>query len=437
MTTASPSYRALLRVPSLGRALAGMQIIRIAQSMIGVALVLFCLGRYGSPAIAGLVTFASVAPGLLISPIGGALLDRHGRTRLILLDLVIATIAMALIAALAVADALPAGLLVLIAAISSLTGPLGATGMRTLFPLMVPPALWERVNAIDSNGYVVAAIIGPPLAAVMVGAFGGPVALLGIAVLLGVAAVVLRPVPEPPSEVSSSGRLLSDAWHGLRYTWGNRTLRGLGLSITTLNLGGGIVSIVVPLIVLHRLGMDEAAVGAVFAVQGVAGVITGLLAGRMDTRGRESRLLAGPMVAFVPALALLLLPGLWPVVASMVVMGLAAGPMDVAMFTLRQRRTEAAWMGRAFAISMAFNFAGWPVGAAIAGLIASTSIEAAVILGIVTAAIAVVFAVTLVPAGEPAAGAPAAGAPAAGEPAAGAPGSPVSLPTQPERPGAP
>jgi predicted MFS family arabinose efflux permease len=284
---------------------------------------------------------------------------------------------------------------------------------------------------------VVAAIIGPPLAAVMVGAFGGPVALLGIAVLLGVAAVVLRPVPEPPSEVSSSGRLLSDAWHGLRYTWGNRTLRGLGLSITTLNLGGGIVSIVVPLIVLHRLGMDEAAVGAVFAVKGVAGVITGLLAGRMDTRGRESRLLAGPMVAFVPALALLLLPGLWPVVASMVVMGLAAGPMDVAMFTLRQRRTEAAWMGRAFAISMAFNFAGWPVGAAIAGLIASTSIEAAVILGIVTAAIAVVFAVTLVPAGEPAGGEPAGWQPAGWQPAGGAPGSPVSLPTQPERPGAP
>jgi len=397
MTTPSPSYRALLGVPSLGRALAGMQIIRIAQSMIGVALVLFCLGRYGSPAIAGLVTFASVAPGLLISPIGGALLDRHGRTRLILLDLVIATVAMALIAVLAFADALPAGLLVLIAAISSLTGPLGATGMRTLFPLMVPPALWERVNAIDSNGYVVAAIIGPPLAAVMVGAFGGPVAMLVIAALLGIAAIVLRPVPEPPSEVSSSGRLLVDAWHGLRYTWRNRTLRGLGLSITTLNLGGGMVSIVVPLLVLDRLGLDEAAVGAVFAVQGVAGVITGLLAGRMDTRGREIRLLAGPMVAFVPAMAFLLLPGLWPVVVSMVVMGIAAGPMDVAMFTLRQRRTEAAWMGRAFAISMAFNFAGWPVGAAIAGVIATASIEAAVILGVVTSVIAVVFAVTLIP----------------------------------------
>lgn len=402
MTPHPPSYRALLAVPWLARALAGMQIVRIAQSMIGVALVLFSLSRYGSPAIAGLVTFASVAPGLLISPIGGALLDRHGRTRLILLDLVIASASLGLIAALAVADALPASLLVLIAAVSSLTGPLGATGMRTLFPLMVPPTLWERVNAIDSNGYVVAAIVGAPLAAVFVGAFGGPAALLAIAGLLGCAAVVLRPVPEPDAEVQTSGRLLADAWHGLLYTWRNRTLRGVGLSITTVNLGSGMVSIIVPLLVLDRLGLDEAAVGLVFAVQGVAGVVTGLLAGRLDTRGREVRMLAGPMAVFVPALALLLLPGLAPLILSMALMGAANGPMDVAMFTLRQRRTDPAWMGRAFAISMAFNFAGWPVGAALAGVIATTSIEAAIIVGVVAAAIGVVFAATLIPSLDPA-----------------------------------
>jgi MFS family permease len=379
-----------------------MQLIRIAQSMIGVALVLFSLSRYGSPAIAGLVTFASIVPGLLISPIGGALLDRHGRTRLILLDLVVATASMGLIAVLAFADALPAGLLVLIAAVSSLTGPLGATGLRTLFPLMVPPRLWERVNAIDSNGYVVASIVGPPLAAVLVGAFGGPAALLAIAILLGIAAVVLRPVPEPDAQVRTSGRLLVDAWQGLVYTWRNRTLRGVGLSITAINLGGGMVSIVVPLLVLKRLGLGESAVGIVFAVQGVAGVITGLLAGRMDTRGREVRMLAGPMAVLVPALALLLLPGLLPLVLCMALMGAANGPMDVAMFTLRQRRTDPAWMGRAFSISMAFNFAGWPVGAALAGVIATRSIEAAIVVGVVAAAVGVGFAATMIPSRDPA-----------------------------------
>jgi len=401
MPEPAPSYRALLRVPSLPRALAGMQVIRVAQSMVGVALVLFSLTHYGSPVVAGLVTFASVAPGLLISPIGGALLDRHGRMRLIILDLIIGSASLALIAVLAVADALPASLLVVIAALSSLTGPLGAAGMRTLFPLMVPSALWERLNAIDSNGYVVAAIIGPPLAAVMVGAFGGPAAMLAIAILLGVAAFVLRPVPEPAVEVQSSGRLIRDARDGLVYTWGNRSLRGIGLSITTLNLGGGMVSIVVPLLVLDRLQLGEAMVGIVFAVQGVVGVVAGLWAGRLDSRGREVPLFAGPMLAFAPALALLLVPGLGPIVLSMAIIGAINGPMDVAMFTMRQRRTDPAWMGRAFAISMAFNFAGWPVGAAIAGWIASFSIEAAILLGVVASAAGALMAWTLIPRQDP------------------------------------
>lgn len=392
-----PSYRALLNVPFLGRALLGMQLVRICQSMIGVALVLFSLTRYGSPALAGLVTFASLMPGLLISPIGGALLDRHGRTRLIRLDLIIGVASLALIAILAYADRLPAEVLIVIAAISSLTGPLGATGMRTLFPLMVPPNLWERVNAVDSNGYVVATIIGPPLAALMVGTVGGPAALMSIAVVLGISVVVLAPVPEPATEVTTSGGLLRDSWHGLQYTWRNRTLRTIGLSITTLNIGGGMVSIVVPLLVLNRLHLGETAVGLVFALQGVVGVGAGLWAGRMDMRGREARLFTIPMIGFVPAFALLLIPGLGPILLSMALMGLLNGPMDVAMFTLRQRRTDTAWMGRAFAISMAFNFAGWPIGAAIAGVLATVSIELAILVGVVAAAAGTLMAWRLVP----------------------------------------
>src|SRR4051812_48338585 len=88
--TPQPSYGALLAVPSLARALLGMQMARIAQSMVGLALVLFTLDRYHSPELAGLVTFAGLAPGILVSPIAGALLDRHGRIWLITLDFIIA-----------------------------------------------------------------------------------------------------------------------------------------------------------------------------------------------------------------------------------------------------------------------------------------------------------------------------------------------------------
>ena len=76
-----PSYRALLAIPRLGRILLSMQISRIATSMLSIALVLFVLAEYDSPALAGLVTFASIFPGLLVAPIAGALLDRSWPSR--------------------------------------------------------------------------------------------------------------------------------------------------------------------------------------------------------------------------------------------------------------------------------------------------------------------------------------------------------------------
>ena len=158
---ADPSYRALLDVPWLPRILVSMILSRVAQSMVGIAIVLFTLQEYDSPTLAGIVTLASILPGLVVAPIAGALLDRHGRMRLVTLDYLVAMAAMALIAVLSLAGALPPWLLVLIAAVSSLTSILSVTGIRSLFPIIVPEPLWERANAIDSNGYVVATIVGP------------------------------------------------------------------------------------------------------------------------------------------------------------------------------------------------------------------------------------------------------------------------------------
>jgi MFS family permease len=402
-----PSYRALLAVPWLPRILISMQLARIAQSMVAVAMVLFSLKLYGSPAITGIVTLASVLPGILVSPIAGALLDRHGRMRLVRLDYVVALVALVLIAVLALADALPAPLLIAIAAVSSLTGILSATGLRSLFPMIVPEPLWERVNAVDSNGYVVATIIGPPLAASLVTIVGGPAALLATGVAFGLAAAVMTGIPDPATEVDSTGRLLTDAMDGVRYAWRNRTIRGLAFSISSLNLAGGIATIVIPLIVIDRLGYSEAVVGIVFALSGLAGMGAAFAFGRLDTRGREWRLLVLPMLAFPPGVALLLPPavidGLDPAIGLAclagwaLILGFANGPMDIALFTIRQRRTDPAWTGRAFAVSMGMNFVGFPIGAAIAGSLAGISLGTAIVPAIVACFAAIAFAVFLVP----------------------------------------
>ncbi|HEY6609468.1 MAG TPA: MFS transporter [Candidatus Limnocylindria bacterium] len=407
------SYRALLQVPTIRRVLVSMLLARVAQSMVAVALVLFTLDRYDSPAFAGLVTFASIFPGLLISPIAGALLDRHGRIRLVVLDYVVALASLFLIGALALLDALPGALLVVIAIISSLTSILSHVGLRSLFPILVPEPLWERVNAVDSNGYVVATIIGPPIAAALVAVLGGAAALMVIGTVFGVAAAVLVGVPEPAAPSSSTGRILEDARAGLAYTWRNRTLRGLGFSITFGNLLHGMTAIVLPLIVLQRFGMGEAVVGLVFAASGISGVASAFLFGRMDTRGREWSLLVWPMVALIPAVGLMLAAagapagvGIALLALYMVLVGLLLGPMDIALFTVRQRRTDPAWIGRAFSVSMAFNYLGIPIGAAIAGVLATQSIELAIIIlglgGAIASALAAAFLVPREDPGTPA-----------------------------------
>ena len=132
-------------------------------------------------------------------------------------------------------------------------------------------------------------------------------------------------------------------------------------------------------------------VGLVFAASGISGMISSFAFGRMDTRGREWAMLVWPMVAIVPVVGILLVAagqasvplGVGLLVVEMLLVGLLIGPMDIALFTVRQRRTDQAWMGRAFAVSMAFNYLGMPVGAALAGLLADRSIELAiVVLGI-------------------------------------------------------
>jgi MFS family permease len=406
---AEASYRALLAIPRLGRIIVSMQLARVAQSMLGVALVLFVLGEYHSPALAGAVTFASVFPGLLVAPIAGALLDRHGRTHLIALDYAVALGTLVLIGTLALLHALPAALLVAITLVSSLTTILSATGMRSLFPILVPRHLWERVNAIDSNGYVVATILGPPTAAALVTLFGGPVALIVIGFSFGLAAVALIGAPDPDTGDASSGHLLEDAWAGVRYTWANRTLRGLGFSISALNIGGGMISICVPFIVLDRLHAGEPVVGLVFAVSGLTGMVGAFSFGRLDTRGREWLLLVVPMFLVGPGLIFLLFAantsdiavGILFLVIALGSYGLCQGPLDVAMFTMRQRRTEPAWMGRAFAVSMAFNFLGFPIGAALAGALATNSIDLAVIVGVAACFVAAGLAAWQIPRHDP------------------------------------
>src|SRR5256712_4431494 len=220
-----------------------------------------------------------------------------------------------------------------------------------------------------STGYVVASVFGPALAGALVAAFGPEVALLASAGVFAVAMLVATGIHDP-TERTQQGRLLADAWAGLVYVVRNPTLRGPALAGSTDNVAWGLFFIALPVLLRERLHEGPALVGQLFALLGIGGFFSVLFFGRIDSEGRERHLMAGSMLAMGAAiLAILLFPAPLVTAAALLFIGIANGPFDIVLFPLRQRRTDPAWFGRAFAVSMALNYAGNPIGSALAGAV--------------------------------------------------------------------
>src|ERR1700736_5700748 len=241
-----------MRGPGFARLYTGLLLRRGGGSMLFVALVLFVLERYPSPQLAGVTAFMAALPGIVVSPIAGALLDRYGRARLVVLDYLLAATALGLIAALSAMHALSAPVLLAIVAGASLTNPLSWAGARSLFPILAPRHLWERANGLDSSGHVIATLIASPLAGTLVAVVGGEWALAATGLVYIAAAAIMVRLSDPPRKVAVTGSVLRNSWLGLRYMVRNPTLRGLALTLSTYNIGNGIIAIAVPVLVLGR-----------------------------------------------------------------------------------------------------------------------------------------------------------------------------------------
>lgn len=396
------SYRALLGVPRFARLALATFFVRTGQAMGQLALVLFVLQRFGAPEVAGLTVFLAAFPGIAISPLAGALLDRFGRIRLMAFDYTVSALTLAAVVALDRAAALSLPLLFLLVALNSLTNPLGTVGGRSMFPLVVPRRLWDRANAVDSMGYTFTTLIGPPIAGAIV-AIGGPTSALAVtALVLFAGAVTISGVPDLRTAGVAGTHLLAEARAGVIYVVQHPVLRALAVGISVSNLGHGILIVGLPVLVLHRLGGDAALVGQLWAAMGAAGVLSALVVGRSGTEGRERTILALGMLGGAAGLAVIATASALPaVVAGVLLLGFTSGPVDVSMFSLRARVTDPARFGRAFAVSMHLNYLGMPVGSALSGPLLALSVPLALGLAVFFPVVGAALSLAMIPRAAP------------------------------------
>jgi MFS family permease len=178
------TYRTILSLPGVAALLAAMTLSRLAGRMHALALVLYALERFGSSAVAGWLTFAAVAPGLAVSPLAGTVLDRFGAAAAVGIDLGASAALLLAIVAVGLLGWDGAPVLFVLAALYSLTTPLGVAGVRVILPRLVPPEALDAANGADTAINAAVGVLGPAVAGLLVALVGGPATL---AVIAGVA----------------------------------------------------------------------------------------------------------------------------------------------------------------------------------------------------------------------------------------------------------
>ena len=380
---------------------------RLAGAMLGLTLILFVLQRYHSPVLAGLMALAWM-PGLLLSPLGGVLIDRFGRTRLIALDMGVVLAKVIAIVLLSLTGLLSPASLILVVGLGSLTSALTSVGTRSLIPLVVPSRLWERGNALDATTFNATMIAGPALGGLLFATAGGLATLTVIGGVCLAAALLVSRIRDADLAARPHRNVLSETLGGLRYAFGNPALRGLALIMPLSSLGFGILQVALPVLFRTFPYGGSAVAGGLWSVFGLAATVGAIVAGRMATEGRERRilfvtLLLGAAGYCVVAAAPLASVPLLLAVVGMAVTGGFVGPQDIAMFSLRQRSIEAAWLGRALSVSMSISALGLPLGAALGGLVIQVSLFGSMALGAGLAVVTALLTPLLLPPGRTAA----------------------------------
>ena len=224
--------------------------------MFDLAIILYTLRRFGSPALTGWVAFAAFGPGLIASPFAGALLDRLRAPLAIIVDMLItAGLVLALIF-LDQAEQLGSASLIVLVTMCSLTSPLSASGIRVLIPRLVPDDALERANALDTGSYALIEVVGPALAGGLFG-FAGPAAtMMVIVIFYALAATSLIPILRT-AKTPTAGQpttLIGEAVAGLDHIARHPTLRGLAIAYSIYQMSWGVLLVVVPVAVFRALG---------------------------------------------------------------------------------------------------------------------------------------------------------------------------------------
>jgi MFS family permease len=349
----------------------------LGNSIVMITIPWLILEETGSPAFAGLVAAISALPGLLISPVGGWLVDHIGRRSVSVGADLLSAIAVVAFPIVALTSELSSSTILIIAVIGAIFDPAGYTARKTLLADVAKASdiKLDRLNGIHEGFMGVSWIFGPAVGAGLISTVGAVNSFWVAGGLFVLAALTItflrvgnlgqdaRDLAEEMGEVSNKSIRV-----GFQVLWNDKLLRTITISILIIAAVYLPTETVVLSTYFEDLGkpasfgivISALATGSAFGSFGY-----GWISARLSRRNLVRTSFIGitisiiPM-AFLPALPILIVAGFF--------LGLSWGPFTPLVSTLIQQRVPADQQGRVFGVQTAVFYAAPPLGMVLAGL---------------------------------------------------------------------
>ncbi len=368
-----------------------------------VALPWFVLVTTGSAAKTGLTGFSVALPFFLVGIFGGALVDRFGYRNTSVLADIVSGVTIAAVPLLYRTIGLAFWQLLVLVFFSSFLSIPGLSARRALLPEIAAGSgiRLERVNSAFETIYPVSALLGPPVAGILVVAIGASNVLWIDAMTFAIsAALVLAGVPSLRlAATSTKHRYIDDLMEGIHFLRRDRLLLAMALSLAVSNfLMGPLFGVILPVYADRVFGSarDLGFMLSAFGAGQVGGSIAYGFAG--DRFPRRLIWIVGFFGVVLPFWTLVWRPGLPIIMLAMALAALTDGPLTPMSVTIRHERTPAALRGRVFSTFSAVGTMAIPLGMAAAGLLISVLGLTASMMILGAGSIALLVATLLVPA---------------------------------------
>jgi len=330
----------------------------ISGSMVFLTYPWLTLQTTGSSASAGLVVALTSIPGLLLSPIGGSIIDKIGRRRSVYLSEFLAMVTSLILPITALFLNIDLSLLIVVGVIRSLLVFGGPSARKALVPDAAERAgiTLERANSLHESISAAGFATGPALAALLI-AWINPYntfyVIAAFAFIASALAFTIRVTEKREAHDESEGKgLLHYATQGFRILFNTPAV----LILITAFLSLSMIYLPTEMVILPRHFSeikDPTGLGILISAMAVTTSLSSLIFEWYAKQLSFSNIMRIALIGVaVTVVGMSFLPPFWLLLAWGFLLGVFWGPLGPLLNTVIQRKVPANMRGRVFSLEM-------------------------------------------------------------------------------------